>query len=334
MLLDIRLPYDNGAPLSTMIVMMRWVKPFDKGDWFSPRSFRLDDASDERVEVLEAVDPNKLLKELLAQQRREEEERKSGYNPLKKKKDGINIAAILSAAKPDGSLVRVWIDRLESDTVYEFRVSVRNAAGFSDYSNPSHRSKTNKARTPGPPSDFTIIEVTPSLVTFTANWTMQGGAYIDMYLAEMLRKSENGNEKTFRVKWERPGPPYDNPHQSVTLTITDHLHPGEVYQWRVCAENEIGSGPWSEWTEDVLIPGDAADVAAAVAAEEAASAAAEAAEDDAEIDGEEDEDLAEFAAVLKTKTKTADSAAGAAGGGAREMATQKVKIPPTSKKAP
>jgi len=337
MVLDIRLPYDNGAALSSMIVMMRWVKPFDRGDWYSPRTFRLM----EDVEVIEDVDPDALLKELLEQQRREDEERKAGYNPLKKKKDGINIAAILSAAKPDGSLVRVWIDRLESDTIYEFRVAVKNAAGFSAYSNPSHRAKTNKARTPGPPSVFLIADVTSTQVTFTVNWALQGGAPIDMYLAEMLRKGDK--EKTFRIKWERPGPPYANPHEPVALSITDHLQPGQLYQWRMCAENEVGSGPWSEWSDEVMIPGTPEEAAAAAAAAEAEEAEQEAREAEEEESDKEESDLEEYADVLRQSlggksniagaaAAAAATAAASAGGGV--MDSLNIKVPPASKKAP
>lgn len=249
MTLDVRLPYDNGDHLTSMIIMSRWVQPFDKGDWTSPRSFVLPD----EVQVVEWVDPDALLKHLLEQQRREEDERKAGYNPLKKKKDSLDIAAVLSAAKPEGSLVRVVISDLQPDTIYEFRVACRNAAGFSAYSNPSHRAKTNKARLPGPPVEFVITEVSETEVVFMAAWNEHGGAYIDRYSAEMLRKG--ASERSFSVVWDRPEP-LSAPLGPITLSIAEHIHKATFYQFRVRAESSLGRGPYSEWTEDVLIPGE------------------------------------------------------------------------------
>ena len=249
MTLDIRLPYDNGDHLTSMIVMSRWVQPFDKGDWTSPRSFALPD----EVEVVEWVDPDALLKHLLERQRREEDERKAGYNPLKKKKDALDIAAVLSAAKPEGSLVRVVIADLQPDTIYEFRVACRNKAGFSAYSNPSHRAKTNKARLPGPPVEFVITDVSETEVVFMAAWNEHGGAYIDKYSAEMLRKGPS--ERSFAVVWDRPEP-LSAPLGPVTLSIAEHIHRATMYQFRVRAESSLGRGPFSEWTEDVLVPGE------------------------------------------------------------------------------
>ena len=57
--------------------------------------------------------------------------------------------------KPTGSRILMKFINLLPDTIFEFRVAYRNQRGLSEYSLPSRRAKTNRARLPGlsaPPS--------------------------------------------------------------------------------------------------------------------------------------------------------------------------------------
>ena len=325
MTLDIRLPYDNGDHITSMIVMQRWVQPFEKGDWSHPRTFALPDD----VETVEWVDPDRLLKKLLEQQRQEEDERKAGYNPLKKKKDALDIAAVLSAAKPDGSVVRVVIGELQPDTIYEFRVACRNAAGFSPYSNPSHRAKTNKARLPSAPAEFYISDVNEHEVALVASWTEHGGAYIDRYSAEMLRKT--GGERTFAVVWDRPAP-LSAPLGPVVLSIAEHIHKATIYQFRVRAESDLGRGPFSEWSEDVLIPGESEEGNGGSSVEGGIGPVGDGdkeEEEEEDSDTDESSDFEGLNDVIQTSTGLAEKNP-AGGGGGGDM---KIKVPPTTRRA-
>jgi len=284
-----RMPYNNGSLISEVIVQKRWVEAFNKGEWEHPLHMSVqEDSCDPRVTVVEYVHPDAFVKLLLEEERLEAEERKKGFNPFKAKKVKLSLSEKLNAAKPEGSKLSFRIGELQSDKLYEFRVSYRNYMGDSKMSDASHRAKTNAALPPDKPSEFmltdTILEERVSnvksanrkqeekseyfgIATFKASFDRQGGAHVFQYVIQCRNITVDGIElekgvdransaAIHHVTYQRS--PAGAPMVGLYFKVAD-LICGHVYQFRIRADNEglgkgIPEGIYSDFTDEVTMP--------------------------------------------------------------------------------
>lgn len=162
--IEFNLPYSNGTPIIACYTQQREIGAFHKGPWEKECEYNINNTKE--VEIIKIVDAIEDEFDVAMP----EDGGKIGdvsYNPFdKKKKKTIDITKankfsnvsgpeyilkvvsfiiyillfdLLMLQKPEGSRVRIVVQRLSADTVYEFRVACRNAAGRSIYSEPSMR---------------------------------------------------------------------------------------------------------------------------------------------------------------------------------------------------
>ena len=278
--IETRLPYNNGSPITEVSVQHRWVEAFNKGEWETPLHLSVDERKlDPLITVVEHVESDAYVKMLLEEEKREAEERKKGYNPFKEKKAQLSLSEKLNQVKPEGSKLRIHMSDLNSNTLYEFRVSYKNYMGSGMISEPSHRAKTNAALPPEPPTEFSIIESilveaegsdvnsNSALVNFGASFDRQGGAYIVQYVIQCRnitvdkQELEAGTDKANSAAvhyavFKRS--PSNASLENLHFTVKD-LMCGHSYQFRIRADNEgrdqgIPDGVYSEWTEELVMP--------------------------------------------------------------------------------
>jgi hypothetical protein len=286
-----RLPYNNGSPITSVVIHKRWVEAFNKGEWENPIHMNLEDGQvDPNVDVVEYVENDAYIQMLLQEEIDEAEERKKGSNPLKVKKKILSLSEKLNKAKPEGSTLSLTIDGLRENTIYEFRVSYVNFVGTSVNSDASHRAKTNAALPPDAPQDFRCFDILLGdrsddaaqiarhkskdkaamfygIACFQASFDRQGGAYITSYVIQCRNNTVDKDElnrgvdpgqsaASHKVTFQRSPP--NAPLTGLYFKVDD-LVCGNVYQFRVRADNSgandgIPEGIYSDWTEEVTMP--------------------------------------------------------------------------------
>jgi hypothetical protein len=286
-----RMPYNNGSPISEVIVQKRWVEAFNKGEWEHPLHLSVqENALDPRVTVVEYVHQDAYVKMLLEEERLEAEERKKGFNPFKAKKIKLSLSEKLNAAKPEGSKLCFRIGDLKADQLYEFRVSYKNYMGDSKMSDASHRAKTNAALPPEKPTEFmltdTILEEREvnaelakgktekktkyyGMATFKASFDRQGGAHIFQYVIQCRNITVDAVELEQGIDRSQSAAIHHVTYQRIPATasmvglyfkVTD-LICGHVYQFRIRADNGgygkgIPEGIYSDFTDEVTMPAE------------------------------------------------------------------------------
>lgn len=132
---------------------------------------------------------------------------------------------------------------LQSNTLYEFRVSYENLTGRSDYSIPSQRAKTRKAQVPDRMRPPRYIDVMPSYVNLSFIHPPNGGDDILFFIIKLENVDQNTTQ-LFRVL------PHATEHR------IESLLPGGKYKVCIVAQNNIGEGDYSNWTQIVTLPKD------------------------------------------------------------------------------
>eukprot|EP00606_Chrysophyceae_sp_TOSAG23-5_P001088 GSChrysophyteH2.ASY1.ANO1.1406.1 assembled CDS len=290
--IESRIPYNNGAIIRGLVIHKRWVETFNKGEWENPihMTCNLENGEmDQNIEVTEFVAADAYIQKLLQEEREEAEERKKGFNPFKAKKEVLSLSAKLDKAKPEGSLLRITVGGLKDDTIYEFRVAYENMNGASNNSDASHRAKTNAALPPEAPLDFRLFDTALgdkfddpriskdqrkdksfmyfAIATFYATFDRQGGAFVTQYVIQCRNNTVDKSELEqgidpalsaathyVTIKRNPPGASMENVYFHV-----EDLVPGNAYQFRIRADNEgandgIPDGIYSEWTEEIIMP--------------------------------------------------------------------------------
>lgn len=261
--LETRIPFCNGAPATSMLVEQRTIEPFQLGEWVSCAKpiYRLPPAKTSEVEVVEGVDPDKQQLEVEALVAKLELLKASaGFNPHNKgnKKIDDEILSLVEKQKPPGSKIRFSVGDLTSNTLYEFRVQFVNIAGTSDYSQPSHRAKTNKAALPGDCSPPVVVRIGENFCVLEAILPTEGGARIKYLNVEVVDLDGDG------VRIERLS--RDNLDNDGTVTCRiPNLKPGACYIFRCQAESPVGCGVYSSFSPEIQLPAPALDGTGTVA---------------------------------------------------------------------
>jgi hypothetical protein len=250
--LETRIPFCNGAPATSMLVEQRTVEPFQLGEWVSTAKpiYRLPPAKTSEVEVVEGVDPEKQQLEVEALVAQLELLKASaGFNPHNKgnKKIDDEIQSLVEKQKPAGSKIRFTVGELVSNILYEFRVQFVNIAGTSDYSQPSHRAKTNKAALPGDCDPPVVVRIGENFCVLEAVLPAEGGARIKYLNVEVVDLDGDG------VRIERLS--RDNLDNDGTVTCRiQNLKPGACYVFRCQAESPVGCGAYSNFSPEIQLP--------------------------------------------------------------------------------
>eukprot|EP01032_Pedospumella_encystans_P012810 gene12810-14791_t len=264
--LQTRLPYNNGALITRMQIEQRFIDPFQIGDWEhtvpTPDSVR---NIPDQVEVIESVDYEQQAIDIENMVRELETVKNSaGFNPYSKDNEKIDkeIQLLIEKQKPPGSLIRFTVENLAQNRLNEFRVCFVNDAGKSEWSQPSHRAKTNKAQLPAKCATPTIHSMGPDSITLHLLVPAEGGAPIRLFCLEVMDLDAN---ETRVIKHTRNA---QDAGESLMARIPS-LKPGGAFIFRARAESDVGNGEFSEWTEEVkllIVEHNARDTAAAVIA--------------------------------------------------------------------
>ena len=163
--------------------------------------------------------------------------------------------------KPEGSRIRIKLAPLLPDTIYEFRVAYKNACGLSEYSLPSRRAKTNRARFPAKPQPPTVVHLGTDEATVLLDFSLedQGSEPVTHFVIEG-KDTAKGFSREDRVEFKYP-PRVNNEgvelndkafakavERALTYVVKD-LVSLTFYQFRARGESLCGLGPWSEFTE-------------------------------------------------------------------------------------
>ncbi len=132
--------------------------------------------------------------------------------------------------------------------MYEMRVRFVNGAGPSDYSQPSHRAKTNKASLPKQLEVPEIYNVGDNFVMLEVGIPVEGGAPIKYFILEAMSLDDNSTQVCKFTRNET-----DKSLTKVKYRIQG-LKGGDSYVFRGRAESAVGLGSFSGWTEEVKIP--------------------------------------------------------------------------------
>jgi len=151
---------------------------------------------------------------------------------------------------PDSEWIRVndspitdlqfTVDNLTPATQYEFRVAAVNKEETGEFSRMCPVTVT--VEKPGKPDCPEVLEVIGTSVHL--QWTApdsDGGAAITQYTVVYCTEDD-----TMYVSF-----PVDvTDGQSTSCTLRNLLQPCTEYRFAVAAVNSVGTGPWSEYTED------------------------------------------------------------------------------------
>lgn len=148
------------------------------------------------------------------------------------------------------------------DTIYEFRVAYRNDAGNSDYSLPSRRAKTNHAELPSVCNIPTILEVGVGTVKMLLDLPHMGIEPVTVFIVE-AKDSLSGFGVEHHLQYQNPvskegiilnaKAQMKRDEQSRTFVIKE-LKVNTHYKFRVRAESDCGMGPYSQFTDPIIIP--------------------------------------------------------------------------------
>ena len=248
--LETRLPYNNGAPITAMTVQRRTCDKFDKGDWMSTVSYKI--PSD--VTIVDFVDELAQQRDIEARGMAIAAAKESGsYNPFKKEKarapNVITPEMELAMFKPEGSKIAWTVSGLSSNVVYEFRISFSNSSGPSHYSMPSLRAKTNKADPPGLCNQPQIVGIVDTSVIIEITVPEKGGAPINEFPLEIRDVDVSSIREDCWVVSDQTA--LDSGKVECTI---DGFRPGGTFQVRIKAQNFVGSGDWSMWSAEIVIP--------------------------------------------------------------------------------
>jgi hypothetical protein len=250
------LPFANGSKITSMQVQKRVISTFFTGQWSEPpESFRIP----QDVVVLEEVDYEEQQMRLSMEEMRCAQEAKNvEYNPLKKKsgKGGNSSSATAKKKeKPSGSKLKFKMRNLDDNVVYQFRIRFKNDADYSEYSDPSHKVKTNKAEPPSqcsPPSVARPLMAGDTSILLSLPFpSSPGGAPITSFWLEYRDVDLNITLSQGVSMQDRPL----GSQGSIDMLISS-LRPTGFYQFRVRAENLVGPGQYSEWSDEIEMPGD------------------------------------------------------------------------------
>jgi hypothetical protein len=126
------------------------------------------------------------------------------------------------------------------DTPYIFRCAARNENGFGPFSEPSQKIKTRRPSPPSAPAAPVADEVLPTTLLLTWKAPPNGGAIVTSYVVEYVVIT-SGVIAQCKV-------------QDILYHRLQNLKPGQLYKFRVAAENRIGLGPPGPWTHPIQTP--------------------------------------------------------------------------------
>ncbi|CAM9763677.1 unnamed protein product [Ectocarpus sp. 12 AP-2014] len=167
---------------------------------------------------------------------------------------------LLSLGITEGKRYTIVVDtNLAPDTLYRFSVCVvygETAGPFSEFSKPARTSMVT-APLPVPRAP----EGSPGTHAVTLRFLPppdHGGSPVSWYHVMSRPTGEHVLSKWQAVGMAPAPAPrldvsvHDTEPQSVVVKV-EHLVPGVAYQFRVCAQNDVGTSPWSAPSEPVVV---------------------------------------------------------------------------------
>eukprot|EP00981_Chlorochromonas_danica_P005093 scaffold1034_cov175-Ochromonas_danica.AAC.19 len=268
---QVQTPYHNGAPVDYLVVQYRSITPFLVGSWevapgltrypvrqlLYPVSVgndkirsRVTQEKEDLVEMIRFVDTVEQQQTLEATVAELELMKSTaGFNPHKADKSKLDeeIEDLIHRQKPGGSVLAFHLQGLAPDSMYEVRVAFANKAGQGNFSDSSHRAKTNKASPPAACQVPTIISLGTTFMVLEVTVPNEGGATVRFFQIEYIDLDDSN---TVKLRLSRNALDQD----ATVQYRLDHLRAGGSYLVRCCAESSIGPGPFSPWTKEVDLP--------------------------------------------------------------------------------
>lgn len=159
------------------------------------------------------------------------------------------------------------VKNLKPSVAYEFRYAARNRSGLSDFSLPSQRALTTRAIIPGEarvPSVTEVLTSISAMVVFVEAHLTVSTNKKTVVISTGAKKDPNKKKVGHPVQYVhfdakectmnivRPIPKYTVSHDNKYLI--PGLTAGVIYQFRCKLENDIGFGPYSQWSKEVRMP--------------------------------------------------------------------------------
>jgi hypothetical protein len=173
------------------------METFQTGDWVLVEKLY---AIPGDVKIVQFVDYEKQQLELQMEEMRIAAEKKfEEYNPLKRKakpaddKKSAGNAAANNSRKLLGSRVRFRVRDLTQDTLYQFRIRFQNESGFSPYSPPSIRVKTDRADPPSQCEVPSVSGITGTSIMLHVSLPNAGGSSITLITVESQMSTTNAH---------------------------------------------------------------------------------------------------------------------------------------------
>jgi hypothetical protein len=153
-----------------------------------------------------------------------------------------------SLQKPEGKKFTFEVNPLEANTLYEFRLAFKNETGRSEYGIPSQRAKTRLPQVPDKCKAPRTMDLMPTFILINFYHPSNGGSPILNFTLNLENVNE-GTTKAIRIM----------PHSSEFKI--EGLKPGASYRMCIRADNHVGEGDFSNWTNVVRLPKDKTEIA-------------------------------------------------------------------------
>lgn len=256
--LQVLIPFANGAKVTSLLVQCKVVLPMRASTWGQDCEFPV--ARLRKIQVfapapsqqehtrMMVTNFNRSVSSRAARQHQAQQQNETGPSlPQRTRPPGgvffehhARSASPKQYPPPSEWLMDVYISHLLPDTPYIFRCAAKNEHGFGQFSEPSEKVKTRRPGPPSAPAAPIVDEILPTTLLLTWKVPGNGGSIVTGYVIESVMVA-SGSVSQKRV-------------QDVLYHRLQGLEPGQLYKFRIVAENRMGLSPPGVWTRPIQTP--------------------------------------------------------------------------------